>query len=146
MDTTTHDVKLLSIGYFIQGGIVAFYALLALCYVLFMGAIFTAILNSPQANARNQIPAGLLPLIGTIATALVLVMVTGGACLLFAGYALRRYRHRTFVLVMAALSCLAIPYGTVLGIFTFMVLQRPTAKLMFGDLPAVPPPLPTALG
>jgi hypothetical protein len=45
---------------------------------------------------------------------------------------------------MAALSCLAIPYGTVLGIFTFMVLQRPAARAIFGQTQA-PPPLPPTI-
>ena len=146
MDTTPHDLKLLSIGYYIQGGIAVFYALIMFCYLIFMGAIFAAILNSQPASQQNQIPPGLLPLIGTIVTAFALLGFAGAACLLYAGYALRRNRHRTFILVMAVLNCLAIPYGTVLGIFTFMVLQRPVAKQMFGQLPAVPPPLPAALG
>jgi hypothetical protein len=34
---------------------------------------------------------------------------------------------------MAALNCLAMPYGTVLGIFTFLVLQRTAAKEMFAQ-------------
>jgi predicted Na+-dependent transporter len=142
MDTTEHDLRLLSIGYFIQGGIVTFYALLALCYVGFMGVIFTTIQNSARGDTRNQIPPWLLPLIGTFVTAVVLSILAYGFCLLYSGMALRKRKHRTFVLVVGALNCMNIPYGTVLGIFTFMVLQRPAAKDMFGQAPAQPPPLP----
>ena len=142
MDTTEHDLKLLSIGFFIQGGIATFYGLLAACYIGFVGAILTFIAKSAPADPRNQIPPGLLALIGGVATGIVFLALAGGLCLLYSGVALRRHRHRTFVLVMAALSLLMFPYGTVLGVFTFMVLQRPAARLLFGEPPALPPPLP----
>jgi hypothetical protein len=145
MDTTAHDLRLLSIGYFIQGGIVITYGLLALCYVGFMGAIFGSIPNSPQGDPRNQIPAGLLYAIGSIVIAVSLVTLVGGSCALYAGLALRKHKKRTFVLVMAALNCLAVPYGTVLGIFTFLVLQRTEAKEIFGQTPAPTPQVPQTL-
>jgi hypothetical protein len=34
---------------------------------------------------------------------------------------------------MAAVECLFIPFGTVLGVFTILVLQRPTVKAMFSE-------------
>lgn len=139
MDTTEHDLKLLSIGYFIQGGIAAFYSLLALCYVGFMSFVFTAIESAAERNGQNQIPPGLMPLIGAILMAVLVVSIVYAVCLLFAGYWLRQKTHRTFLLVAATLSCLAVPYGTVLGIFTFMVLQRPVARAMFGETPPPPP-------
>jgi len=140
MDTTEHDLKLLSIGYFVQGGIVTFYALLAACYVGFLGAIFAIITKSASADQRNHIPPGLLPVIAAIGTAIVCIALAAGVCLLYAGVSLRKRRNRTFLLVMATLSCLFVPYGTILGIFTFIVLQRPTARALFGG--EQPPPLP----
>jgi ABC-type Fe3+ transport system permease subunit len=142
MDTTEYDLKLLSIGYFIQGGVATFYSLIVLCYVGVMGFVFTSMLKTAPSDARNQLPPGLLPIIGVVFAAVVLAGLAGGLCLLYSGYALRKHKSRIFVLVVAALSCMAFPYGTVLGIFTFMVLQRPAAKDMFGQTPAQPPPLP----
>lgn len=135
MDTTEHDLKLLSIGYYVQGGVVTASALMALAYVGLIGTVLGAV---SHATARNQMPPGLLPLIIGFGVATVLIGVTGGLSLFYAGLMLRRHRHRTFLLVMASLSCLAIPYGTLLGIFTFMVLQRPAARAMFGQEPVLP--------
>lgn len=145
MDTTEHDLRLLSIGYFIQGGVVSFYALLGLVYTLFMGAIFTAMLKNAPANPHRQIPPQLLPILGIVFTFLLLIVVAGAVCLIVAGVSLRSHRHRTFVFVMGVLSCLAVPYGTVLGIFTIIVLQRPSARALFGLTPLQPPPLPQQL-
>jgi len=69
-------------------------------------------------------------LFGAIATVILVFVLGQWFRLLYRG-ALRKRKHRTFLLVMAALSCLSIPYGTILGIFTFMVLQRPAAKKLF---------------
>jgi hypothetical protein len=141
MDTTAHDLKLLSIGYFIQGGITLCYGLLFFCYVSFAGAMIAAVQRNVNGGGRIPIPAGLLDLILALVIAATLAMVVAGACMLYAGVALRKRRHRMLILVMAALNCLSLPYGTVLGIFTFMVMQRPAAKEIFGLAPApLPPP------
>jgi|SRR6185437_10866283 len=134
MDTTAHDLKLLSIGFFIQGGIATFYGLMILCYFGFMGLVFRLVQRAAE-NAPNgaqvNLPPGLMWIFGAIAVGLAVVTLTTGLCNLYAGVALRRRRHRIFVMVMAVLNCLAAPYGTVLGIFTLLVLQRPAAKELF---------------
>jgi len=44
------------------------------------------------------------------------------------GRYLRSYRHPTFSTVVAVLQCLAVPLGTVLGVFTLIVLGRSTVQ------------------
>jgi hypothetical protein len=45
-------------------------------------------------------------------------------------------RHgRTLTLVTAGLNCLFMPLGTVLGIFTFIVLLRPSVKELYAQQP-----------
>jgi uncharacterized membrane protein YjgN (DUF898 family) len=145
MDTTEHDLKLLSIGYFVQGGVVTFAVLLILCYAGVMGIVlFSAIQKSAQSGSGDQLPGWFLPVIGAVVVAALLMTLAMGFLLIYAGVALRRHKHRTFLMVMAALSCMSIPYGALLGIFTFIVLQRPSAKVLFGRAPAFPPPLPQA--
>jgi hypothetical protein len=40
-------------------------------------------------------------------------------------------KHYTFCLVMAGVECLFMPFGTVLGVFTILVLNRQTVKELF---------------
>jgi hypothetical protein len=58
----------------------------------------------------------------------------------FAGKALSARRSWTFVFVMACVQCLWVPVGTALGVFTIIVLQRPSVKALFdaqsGRLPS----------
>ena len=54
------------------------------------------------------------------------MLVLSAVLNLFSGLFLMRRRQRTFSIVVAALDCLAVPFGTVLGVFTILVLS-PTA-------------------
>ena len=44
---------------------------------------------------------------------------------------LKTRRHRIFTLIIAGLNCLAFPMGTTLGVFTFIVLLRPTVRDLY---------------
>jgi hypothetical protein len=71
---------------------------------------------------------------------LVCLVTYAVALFLAAKYLTERRRH-TFCVVVAALSCAFQPVGTVLGVFTLVVLYRPAVKAMFG---IAPPPAPGA--
>ena len=48
-----------------------------------------------------------------------------------AGRFLATRKHYMFCLVMAAIECLFTPFGTVLGVFTIVVLMRDSVKQSF---------------
>jgi hypothetical protein len=56
---------------------------------------------------------------------------TMAVCLLFAAGFLRRRTHHLFCIVIAGLSCLFFPFGTALGVFSLIVLLRPSVKAVF---------------
>ncbi|MEO6567323.1 MAG: hypothetical protein ABIO94_01060 [Opitutaceae bacterium] len=57
------------------------------------------------------------------------VMVVGsGLANLFSGLFIRRNVYRTFSLIVAGSNCLCVPLGTVLGVFTFVVLLRDSVR------------------
>ena len=43
-------------------------------------------------------------------------------------------RNRSFCFVVACLSCFNVPLGTILGIFTILVLNRPSVQAGFDRL------------
>ncbi|MDQ2800954.1 MAG: hypothetical protein M3Y13_15080 [Armatimonadota bacterium] len=58
--------------------------------------------------------------------------LTLGAMTAYAGKCLQARKRYIFILVIAALNCAFImPLGTVLGVFTFIVLSRPSVKELF---------------
>jgi len=50
----------------------------------------------------------------------------------YAGHCIAKRQKRTFVLVMAGVNCIWIPYGLLLGIATFLALGSEDAKLEYG--------------
>ncbi len=50
---------------------------------------------------------------------------------LLSGIYLRARRHRTFSTVVGAINCLHLPLGTVLGVFTLVVLSRPSVRALY---------------
>jgi len=141
MDTTTHDLKILSICYYIQAGIIACYSLFILGYAAFIG---TLIQHATDASGRT-VPPWLAPLLVMIFVAAFVFAVSIALCEFLTGRWLVRYKNRMFCQIIAGLSCLTVPYGTALGIFTFLVLSRPEARRLFSSIqPAWAPPAPPA--
>jgi hypothetical protein len=58
-----------------------------------------------------------------------------------AGRSLAARKRYTFCIIVAAISCTFFPLGTALGVFTILVLSRPSVKALFEN-PRPPKPLP----
>jgi hypothetical protein len=134
-------LKLLAIGYWVAGGMAAFFSLFGLFYI-FMGAMFAvSFAKIPAASVQpNQQPPTFMPWIFVgIGLAIFLATATFAGMRFWTAVCLKRQTSRTFCLVVAALSCLEFPYGTTLGVFTFNVLGRPSVIQRFGARWAAPP-------
>jgi len=136
------DVHLLSIFHWVLAGLATLFSALPLLYV----ALGVAMLQGrfPGRNAPPEFFGWMMIAIGTA----FMVMGLGYAALVaYAGRCVARTRHWTFVIVIAALSCAFFPFGTVLGVFTIVVLSKPEVKSLFqpqaGAAAAVAPPGPS---
>jgi hypothetical protein len=68
-----------------------------------------------------------------VCAVLMALGATLAACIAVAGRFLSQRRRYLFCLVMACvMAALSMPFGTVLGVFTIIVLMRPTVKAAFG--------------
>ena len=65
-------------------------------------------------------------------TAYLLVGLAFALLLAFAGRSLQKRRRYTYCFVIACIACLFMPVGTVLGVFTIVVLSRTSVKTLFG--------------
>jgi hypothetical protein len=131
-------LKLLSIGYFISAGMSALFSLFGLMYVLMGIAMRSAFANLPEATRRpGQAPPPeffwIFTLIGTF---IFLAMITLAALKARVAWCIRKRRSRVFCLIVAGLTCLGIPYGTALGVFTFLALGRDSVQRLFEAEPA----------
>ena len=141
-------LKLLSIGYMISAGFNAFFMLFGLFYV-FMGIMFSEMIRvSPEVNTKpGQPPPAFF---GWIFAGIVLVFFAIGLTFTIlkcrAASNLKRRRSRIFCMVVAGLTCLEFPYGTALGVFTFIALGRESVVRLFqknaAPKPQAPQPTP----
>jgi hypothetical protein len=128
MNKDLQYLKTLSIFYYVIGGLIAFLSCFALFY-LFIGVMFLA---APPPSMGDSPPP---PAMGWIFIILSIgVMLIGWAwavALMVAGWFLRRCRRYLYCLVMGCRVLLFQPLGTILGIFTIILLIRPNVKRLF---------------
>jgi hypothetical protein len=131
-------LKLLSYGYMVSAGFHALYSLFGFMYV-FMGIAFTSIVaHAPQTNPADQMPAFFGWFFVAIGIAFIVALLGFAALQFVAAQKLKQRKGRVFVMVVAAFTCLGIPFGTFLGVMTFIVLGRPSVMHLFGEQPAPP--------
>lgn len=129
MSQDEEHLRLLSIFHYVAGGITGFFA----CFPFIHLTIGIAILAGAMGGD------GPPPAFGLLFVMMALIFITGGwtlaICLIVSGKRLGRRTNYKFCFVIACISCLLTPHGTVLGVFTIIVLVRPTVKELFGVSP-----------
>jgi hypothetical protein len=133
--TDQEQLQLLAIFHYIVGGLGVFFA----CFPLIHFGFGMVMIFSPQSfgdSANNQPPAFFGWLFATLGAVFFLIGQTMAVCIIFTGRFLQRRTRYTFVFVMACIECLLMPFGTVLGVFTIIVMSRESVKRLFGRPPA----------
>jgi len=129
MTQDEEQLKLLSIFHCIVGGVAALFALFPVFH-LALGLLF---LLAPEKLAGNGQPPP--PFLGWIFVVLAAILITLGwvfaAFVVTTGRFLAKRKHYLFCLVVAGIECIFVPFGTVLGVFTIIVLMRAPVKQLF---------------
>ena len=130
MDQDAEHLRLLSIFHYIVGGLAGLFA----CFPFIHLAIGIALVNGAFDGASREPPPAFLGwLFIALAATFIFVGWSIATLILVAGRILARRNHYTYCFVVAAIECLFMPFGTALGIFTIIVLSRPSVKLMFQE-------------
>jgi hypothetical protein len=122
-------LRLLRIGYFISAAQTALLIPLGLMYSG-MGILFSFL---PGGHAGSP-PAFMSWAFGIFGGIFAGFAILGATLKLLTAIRLKERRSRTLCLITAALSCLEMPYGTALGVFTFIVLSRPAVRQAFEEM------------
>ena len=137
----------LSIGHFILAGVALLGAVPTLVYGL-AGAKLMDEFGSDLSMAMGDIPGqpgadtfggspdamlqDLSTLVNTLIVAAVVLAGVSAVHLFVVGWQIRQRRWWTFCYLTGWGECLMFPFGTILGIFTILVLSRPSVKRLFG--------------
>ncbi|HSK48214.1 MAG TPA: hypothetical protein VLA05_09460 [Coriobacteriia bacterium] len=121
-------LRLLPVSYWVLGATSVFMALYGLLY-MGMGVLFTQLPMDPSATDP---PAALFFwMFFGMGAFFLLGFGTVAALQILSGFWIRQRRHRAVCLVTAGISCAFVPFGTLIGVFTFMTLLRPSVAELF---------------
>lgn len=134
MDQTEEHLRLLSIFHYVVAAFAALFALFPLIHLVIGIAILTGHFGKEGADAEARWVGGFFV---AFATVWILTGLTFAVGVLFAGRNLAKRTRYTFCLVMAGIECIFVPFGTVLGVLTIIVLMKEPVKAIFGV--ALPP-------
>ena len=145
-------LNFLAIGFYVRGGIMLVFSCFFLIYVaVLLGFSFipesawnqpppagASVSATPAPAPHVQANSGAPPvmffrIMAGVMGGFVVLGWTAGALTIYSGSCIKKRKHRVLVYVMAALNCLFIPYGTLLGVFTFIVLGSPEVIAEWND-------------
>lgn len=121
-------LKLLSIFHYVVGGLALLMACIPFLHLAVGLGLATGAVDTTEPAARA---VGVF--IAVVAVVFILAGWAFGVALMIAGRFLVTRRHHTYCLVMAAVACIFVPFGTVLGVLTIIVLMRPPVRALFDD-------------
>ncbi len=135
-DTQLKDmehVKLLSIFHFIFGGL-AFLGLGFLAaHFYFMQMLLSHQESIGSKGSSGTPPKEFLEIMHWFYVFMAVVCVAMAVVNILSGIYLRKRKNRMFSLVLAGFNCLQMPFGTALGVFTFIVLSKPSVRQLYGE-------------
>jgi len=123
-------LNLLSIFHFIGAG----FAILGLLFLAAHYAMFHAFIANPQMwQNQKQVPprAEFFAIFKWFYLAGAVWFIGTGLLNLFSGLCMRARTNRTLSIVVGAINCIHMPLGTILGVFTFIVLLRDSVRELY---------------
>lgn len=124
-------LRLLSIFHFVVAGL----AVVGLGFLALHFAFLHAFLDNPDLwkNQKGAVPPPpqFFAMFKWFYAFFAAVLIAGGLGNLLSGLFIRQRKNRVFSLVVAGLDFLQFPFGTVLGVFTFLVLLRDSVRELY---------------
>ncbi|MBI1247222.1 hypothetical protein GC197_05180 [bacterium] len=126
-------LKLLTIFYYIFAALDLFGLLVIGTQAVVMGTLFASMDHMPKMKGHEtSAPPDIFPFISGILAAYAVIIGIVMVCHLITARSLSTRTNYTFCIVIGAVTCLSFPLGTILGVFTIIILIRPSVKSLFG--------------
>src|SRR4051812_22201360 len=123
------QLQLLSIFHYVVGGVmVLFWCFPLIHFVLGLAMTFWPDKLSPNGHAP---PAALGCVFMLIGGGLFLTGQAIAWCAIASGRFIAQRRRYLFVFIVACCECMFMPFGTVLGVFTIVLLSKEHVKALF---------------
>jgi hypothetical protein len=124
------DLKTLSMLHYVWSALLGCSGVGIIGYFIAVAAVVeqapTRAGTDPQAQA---VAMGAMAIVGFIIAAIMVLLFVVH---IMAASGLKTRKRPTLIIIASALACTHMPLGTALGVWTIMVMQRPTVKALFG--------------
>jgi len=131
MNRDKEHLQLLAIFHYVVAGLAALFSFFPLLYTT-VGAMFIFAARHGTPKPGEDLPPEFLGWIFAVLGSLLFLMgIAMVICILIAGRSLALRKRYSFALVMACIECLFVPFGTILGVFTIVVLSRESVRGLF---------------
>lgn len=123
------NLDLLALFHYIVGGITALFSCLPFIHV-FMGVAMLSGKFFKESNGAEP-PALFGWMFVVMGSIFILLGWSLAVCMIIAGRRLKARKSRVFCMVIAGIECIIMPFGTVIGVFTLVVLNKDSVKALF---------------
>ncbi len=123
----TDHLRLLAVFHFVIAGL----AIVGIGFLVLHYSLMFSIMGNPEIwkdQKGGPPPAEFFAIFKWVYLFLGGLFVAGGVLNLLSGMFLRNRQNRLFSLIVAGMNCLQFPFGTVLGVFTLIVLMRDSVR------------------
>jgi hypothetical protein len=132
MEQDLEQIKILSVFHYVVAGLAGLFACFPIFHLMIGLSMLTGGFGPSSSSKGEPFPFAIFGLMFTvIPAAIILIGWIFAICLALAGYFLSKKQHYLYCMVMAGINCAFMPFGTVLGVFTLIVLMRPSVRSLF---------------
>ena len=128
------DIKhldLLSMFHYIVGGITALFSCIPIIHVIIGLTMVTGKFFNESNNPEPPLFIGWFFVI--LGAVLIVLGLSIAICMIIAGGKLKKRKNRVFCMVVAGIECMVIPFGTALGVFTLITLNKESIQEIFAQ-------------
>jgi len=135
-------LRLLALFHYVSAGVTLAFASMLIVMVGIMSIAFATMPGNPAAPCTDRSlnpscpPGAAQPPLGFILAFFgffALIAITFGVLEIISGRCMAKQKRRVLSLIVAIPGLLFIPYGTMLSIFTLLVLERPSIKALYQE-------------
>lgn len=126
------QLRLLSFFHYVSGAVTIAFSSMFIFHLIFFGYMISnpELFNNDDAeNAKDAMQV--MQIFVAVFGAFVILGITYGICEIVSGVFIKRRKYRLFSMIVAIPRIIFIPYGTILSIFTLMLLERDSIKSLY---------------
>ena len=134
MDTDNNHLNILSIFHYVFAGITGISACFPIFHLIMGLSMLFGNFYPEEVGAEIPFPFEMFGLMFTlIPAAIIIIGWVFAIAIAISGYFLSKRRNYLYCLIVAGISCVFMPFGTILGVFTIVVLMKDDVKDLFSN-------------